>query len=1338
MAEDGEKITLEKLSDSNWSIWRKRMKAFLRAKELWDIVEGNETPPASGSDRATTDWIKKRNKAVNFLYSSVQSEVFYIIEDVSEDDPAAIWRALEGHFEQRTTSRKLHTLKQLMELKMDENGSVQNHLRKHKEIIAELRKLELHLPEELVVCILLLSLPASYNTLVTALEAQAEVPTLEFVSTALLNEERKRESSCDTGICSSLLSRQEVRRGRFTKQKAKKPASDSKCFVCDKMGHFARNCPLKKNESKNKRAHMARYSNEGSTADVATKSEYLYEEAFAVFKGGNKQEAGVWVIDSGASSHMVWDECILRDYREFDVPENVYLGDSRVLRALGTGSVNMSFPLPGGEVFTTSLKNVLYVPEMAINLFSVFAVIKEGNYVLFDDDNVRIFSNAKALRAIGERKNKLYYLRCKELAKANSNEANMASVGKKENLKLWHRRLGHAGNTRIQGAIKNNAIQGTKIGIRELQYEGDLCEPCELAKAKRIPFPNQSMPWTTKRLQLVHSDICGPLTPRSLGGNSYFITFTDDFSRVSRVYFLKQKSQALDALKDFVASAENETEEKIKILRTDNGGEYISNAMQNFLKSRGIQHQRTVPDSPQQNGVSERLNRTLLEMARAMMADSELPKCLWAEAISAACYVKNRLPTSCLKDNQTPYECWYGRAPNVEHLRIFGCTAYVHVNDQARQKLDMKSEKMIFVGYQFGTKGYRVYDPKKQKIFVRRNVIFDERNPVNTVEFDLTESSSCTKDEESASYQDSSELVKVKGKLMPARQPSERVNKGRFTSPKYEEEFGLQATESDRLLSEHFALIGSHWIQEPKTWADAMASEHSDKWKEAAEAEYASLLEMQTWDLVDLPADRKPIGSKWVFRVKHKSDGTVDRFKARFVAKGYAQAYGIDYKDTFSPVVKFTSIRAILAFAVQEGLIVHQMDVVTAFLNGILEEEIYIKQPEGFVASGSETKVLKLRRSIYGLKQSPRCWNKVFSDYLLSIGLTQSEADPCIYVKLEPLVILAVYVDDLIVMTRSEDQMIRIKEDLKRGFKMKDMGELHYCLGISIEKDHRRGGVYLHQKQYIKNMLQKFGLQDAKEVSIPFDHNQRLVKDDGISKSVDKAEYQSLVGSLLYAAVATRPDISYSVGVVARYCANPNQSHLTAAKRILRYLKGTMSYGLVFTNRQGARESIGNQSLPIGYCDADWASDSDDRKSVSGNLFVYSGAAISWLSKKQHIVALSTTEAEYVSLSIATQEAVWLRRLFRDIGANVSRPMCLNEDNLGALNLAKNSSFHARTKHIDIRFHFIRSMVDNKEIKINYCSTKEMIADVLTKGLDRTSFQKFRQAMGIKIPHLNS
>ena len=258
MAEDGEKTTLEKLSDSNWAIWRKRMKAFPRAKELWDIVNGSEISPASGNEGELTEWTKKRNKAVNFLYSSVQSEVFYVIEDISDDDPSAIWTALEGNFEQRTTSRKLYTLRQLMELKMDENGYVQNHLRKQKEITADLRELELHLLEELVVCILLPSLPASYNTLVTALEAQAEVPNLEFVRTALLNEERKRESYFDTGSGSALLSRQEVRRGRSTKQKAKKPENESKCFVCDNMGHFARNCPFKRSKNKNERFHKAK------------------------------------------------------------------------------------------------------------------------------------------------------------------------------------------------------------------------------------------------------------------------------------------------------------------------------------------------------------------------------------------------------------------------------------------------------------------------------------------------------------------------------------------------------------------------------------------------------------------------------------------------------------------------------------------------------------------------------------------------------------------------------------------------------------------------------------------------------------------------------------------------------------------------------------------------------------------------------------------------------------------------------------------------------------------------------------------------------------------------
>ena len=362
-------------------------------------------------------------------------------------------------------------------------------------------------------------------------------------------------------------------------------------------------------------------------------------------------------------------------------------------------------------------------------------------------------------------------------------------------------------------------------------------------------------------------------------------------------------------------------------------------------------------------------------------------------------------------------------------------------------------------------------------------------------------------------------------------------------------------------------------IAEPQTMKEALTGDLSGKWKQAADAEYDSLLQNKTWDLVELPSGRETIGNKWVFKVKHGADGKVDRFKARLVAKGYAQKQGIDYDEVSSPVVKFASIRALLAFSIQHDMLLHQMDVVTAFLNGTLDKDIYMAQPEGYVQQGKEHLVCKLKKSLYGLKQSPRCWNQAFTDFMESIGFKQSKADPCIYVRDTDITpcIIAVYVDDLIIAAKTEGEMHQLKQLLQSQFKMKDMGELHYCLGITIRQDKTRKSVQLQQKQYIQKVLERFRFQDSKPVSTPADPNVKLQKDDNVSKMVDPATYQSMVGSLLYVAVATRPDIAQAVGAVAKFSSKPSEAHLTAVKRILRYLKGSMDIALTYKKSEGGQ-----------------------------------------------------------------------------------------------------------------------------------------------------------------------
>ena len=426
------------------------------------------------------------------------------------------------------------------------------------------------------------------------------------------------------------------------------------------------------------------------------------------------------------------------------------------------------------------------------------------------------------------------------------------------------------------------------------------------------------------------------------------------------------------------------------------------------------------------------------------------------------------------------------------------------------------------------------------------------------------------------------------------------------------------------------------------------------------------------------------------------------------MAKGYTQKPGEDYDETFSPVVRYSSIRTLLAFAIQHGMIIHQKDVVTAFLNGILDEDIYMEQPPGYIKKGEEHLVCKLKRSLYGLKQSSRCWNTVFKQYMESINFKQCTADPCIFVTDEEadLTINAVYVDDLIVIAKTPETIKKIKESLAARFKMKDLGKLHYCLGISIQHDEERGSLWMDQRQYIQSLLKRYGLSQAKTATTPADINVKLVKNDGVSKPVNPLNYQSMVGSLLYAAITTRPDTGQAVGAVSKFNSCPTKAHLTAVKRIFRYLKGTIDLCIKY-------ERSADNHL-VGFSDADWAGDLTDRHSTTGNLFMMSGAAINWISKKQPVVALSTTEVEYVALSAATQEAVWLSRLLTDIKAPPKAPILIKEDNQGTIAVARNPVSHNRTKHIDIKFHYGREALEDGIIDLTYCPTEQMTADMLT------------------------
>ena len=458
---------------------------------------------------------------------------------------------------------------------------------------------------------------------------------------------------------------------------------------------------------------------------------------------------------------------------------------------------------------------------------------------------------------------------------------------------------------------------------------------------------------------------------------------------------------------------------------------------------------------------------------------------------------------------------------------------------------------------------------------------------------------------------------------------------------------------------------------------------------------------------------------------RKKDPGKNDvRYKARLVAKGYAQKEGIDYNEVFSPVVKHSSIRILLTLVAQFNMELVQMDVKTAFLHGDLEEEIYITQPDGFKVAGKEDWVCKLNKSLYGLKQSPRQWYKRFDQFMIGQNYTRSNFDHCVYFhKLQDgsFIYLLLYVDDMLIASRNQGKICRLKAQLSKEFEMKDLGGAKKILGMEIARDRQRGTLCLTQKQYLKKVLQRFGMSEkTKPVRTPLAPHFKLSasqcpKTEEEREYMSKVPYSNAVGSLMYAMVYTRPDISHAVGTVSRYMHNPGKEHWQAVKWILRYIQKTLDVGLIFEKDDMVGQHV------VGYCDSDYAGDLDKRRSTTGYVFTLAKTPVSWKSTLQSTVALSTTEAEYMAITEAVKEAIWLQGLLDDLGVG-HKQVTVFCDSQSAIHLAKNQVYHARTKHIDVRYHFVWEIIEEGGVLVQKIKTDDNPADMLTKVVTSIKF----------------
>ncbi|SDA04035.1 BZ3500_MvSof-1268-A1-R1_C099g00544 [Microbotryum saponariae] len=1058
-----------------------------------------------------------------------------------------------------------------------------------------------------------------------------------------------------------------------------------------------------------------------------------------------------FVVDSGATSHMVSDKSLFTTYRHI-APTKIG-GIAGGINAIGTG--NIAFIAASGHPIT--LTGVLHTPGLFVNLLSVSRLCDTDDVrVAFTKHGIHIDKDGNDI-AEGARLDEGLYLldadhsKCQHLALLSRSQSSVP-------LLTLHRCLGHLAPSSIQKMVAAGLLEGLRAGYSDEEVEKFVCNACLSAKGHRLPFPDSDS-HSSERLGLVHSDVLS-FPERSLTGKRYLVTFLDDYSRKLWAYAIGHKSEVFGIFKTWLAEVELETGATLKVLRTDNGGEYCSRAFTEFCKTRGTRRQYSIPRTPQQNGRAERVNRSIVEGVLALLVDAHLPKTFWEEAAAYFVYCKNLCQHAAL-DKATPNSVWQGDHTTASALHPFGCTAWLTVAPELRSKLDPKAVRVFFTGYDLASKAFRFYDTTTQKIILGRNATFlDTEFP--GLHGDPTEQDGDTHFA-SAPTTESQTVVKTWTPLPQVRLDLQDVHHPDFStyrepasaeeSPDELDLIGRHSRdespdEIDFLTRHHRAFIAidddtsdTEAIQpvksitsDPQTWREAMSSDKREVWAKAATDEFTSMRDdfkvFTIEDRATVPAGATIVTSKFVWKTKRNALGEVTGHKARLVAQGNRQRDGIDFNETFAPVARFSSIRSLLALAAANGLHVHQADIDKAYLHGDLDHDIWMTAPRGFDLPSD--KVLRLRRSIYGLKQAGRIWNRHIDASLRALGYTATGTDHCVYSWLDDRQCphyIALYVDDLLMISPELAEIERVISGLDQRYGVKRLGPAEYILGIQIRR-FDDGSIALSQERYIMDVLARFHFDTTtRGTTVPMTPGLSLTAIPGQGTERIRSWYLQAIGSLLYISLGTRPDIAFAVSYLARFANNPGRRHWIAVKHILRYLRATYRNELVYARGQARITGV------VGYSDANWGACIDTSVSTMGYVFYIAGSAVSWSSKRQSRVADSTTDAEYLALSHAGKEGIYLSQLLEELHVQPVAPAHIFTDNEAAAAVAHDPVRVSGTRHIRLREHFVRDMVNRGDISLSHVGTSDMVADIFTKALGPKVFSTHCYALGLRTRH---
>jgi transposase InsO family protein len=1377
----------------NYSVWNRSLLAALAAKNLIEhiseelsVIQAATTLRYPVSSPATASELQKlqaafyrdkQNQGTTFgiIYHSLSTVVQNRIPDSHvqwlKPEPKRLYNWLQTTYSASSAARQAELWKGAWEMRGEENEDPQAGLASIRARLGEVaasaisNKVSLaDFLDNMTAYAMLAYLPPSYGMLASTLLASNSTITSDQVLSASSLEWRRRMMQAQEINGQGLLAKRDGNRGqgRTQDRRERKLGKDGLpllggdatkfCEEHKRWGHDINNCFRRSGgrEQGKDKPKVAMAAQDTAQPDLDA---YIALSSISI----TSSIPGQVIIDSAASDHWICDKRLLKDLVPLTKQLSVKVGNGSTVSATHSGTLCI------GRV---AFDNAYYVPDMVHNLLAVRRLGNSSEHSWTFTPTSAWLSNKAGDRLIeGELFNGLYVVRPSYLA--------LSATADRPS---WHSRLGHINLATIEALGRSG-----RLGDDWKQdQEHAQCSACIQGKGARLP----SLPSTnraTHPADRVSADLWGPAPTPSMGGSLYFLTCYDDCSRYVYTKALKRKSEASAALQHFINQAETQTGRQVKVLRTDRGGEFMSKELAFWLSQKGVQHVQTPPDAHTQNGRVGRAHLTLANDMRTLLIDSQLPERFWAEAVAYATYNRNRVMIN--SAGKTPEDLWTSQQTSLLHLQPFGQRVYYRVHQQ-QDKLQPRYLPGRLMGYTAGATSYRIYNPTSRQFVTSRDVIFKQEAQYNTAwslpisntpdnpgapeeqdeQPDQVQEPQAVVDEvqqpavgaEEATYspfegqrnwlKEKEYLDRISNLSDNQLSPRDRALRQRWKNSTIEPAVTRTAIPQPAELTEygrgkrnrqaHMALIDNNTYialaaaaTDPQTYQQARESAHWPDWEAAVAAELANMAKYDVWEPVPR-ANHRSIPGKWVFTRKIDGEtGKPAKFKARYVVKGFRQVQGKDYNDIFASVAHKDSIRVFLSIVNYLGIPCHQVDIKGAFLNGDIDVELYVDPPEGMPISAGH--VLRLKRSLYGLKQSPHLFNKALDQWLQQQGLKPTKADPCIYIRRteSSLLLLSIHVDDQLIACSNQEQLNEFKRQLNNRFECSNGGPVNYFLGINVYRDIPGKQLYLSQEHYLESLLERFGMSNCQpsRTILPSDFKPVTPTDEEF-EAAKQLDFPSMAGGILYAATITRPDLAYAAGLLCRFISKWNESIYKAAKHVLRYIRGTTDLCLTF-------DGSGSQRVVLGYADADWGGCLNTRRSTTGYVFKTYGGITAWKSRRQPSTALSTTHAELLATTDAARQAEWLQQLLDDLGMGLPTgvPVSLYNDNAGAVLLAQHPHDHKMTKHFDIRANYLREKRADKAITVEKVSTNDNLADILTKSLSSHRHDHLATELGMTL-----